>query len=154
MKIDKALLAEVNYEGSRLIKIENETVTELQKELSALQKEINPILDKLNAEYYTVIDPIYQEVQKLNEEIKSKKFVIQELTKKFQPEIDSIEATEQKAQLVKNKLQPILLELVKEQLDEFEVARHTVNREDGIYVEVFDEIEEKVKSIRASKAKK
>lgn len=149
MKIDKALLAEVNYEGSRLIKIDNETLTELQKELSSLQKEINPILDKLNAEYYTVIDPIYAEVQKLNEEIKSKKFVIAELTKKFQPEIESIEATEQRAQLVKNKMQPLILDAVKGQLGEFEIARHTVNREDGIYVEVFDEIEEKVKAIRA-----
>lgn len=154
MKIDKALLAEVNYEGSRLIKIENETVTELQKELSALQKTINPILDKLNEEYYKVIDPIYQEVQKLNEEVKSKKFAIQELTKKFQEDIDAIEATEQKAQLVKNKMQPLILDAVKDQLGEFEIARHTVNREDGIYVEVFDEIEEKVKAIRASKAKK
>jgi len=154
MKIDKALLAEANYEGSRLIEVVDENLNVLQAELSALQQEINPILDILNESYYKAIDPIYQEVQKLNEEIKGKKFVIGELTKKFQPQIEIIEATEQKASLVKNKMQPIILEAVKEQIGEFEIARHTVNKDGKMYVEIFDEIEERVKALRASKAKK
>jgi len=154
MKIDKEILSEKNYAGSRLILIEDKKLDELQVELSSLQHEINPILDILNEKYYTVIDPIYQEVQKLNEEVKAKKFVIGELTNKFKKEIETIEATEQKAMLVKNKMQPIILKSIEGQLGEFEIARHTEVKEGKIYVEVFDEIEEKVKALRASKIKK
>jgi HD superfamily phosphodiesterase len=60
----------------------------------------------------------------------------------------------QKAQLIKNKITPIVNELVKPELKEFELAKEMVERNGKIYVEVIDEIEEKIKAIRASKAKK
>lgn len=154
MQIDKALLSEKNYTGSRLFLLENEDVKTLHDELTALQKEINPTLDKLSTEYYPVIDPMYQEVQKLNTQIKEIKEKIAQKTSEFEADIKFIEDTEQKANLVKDKLQPIILEAVKDELGEFEVARQTVVRDEKIYVEIFDEIEEKVKQIRASKAKK
>lgn len=154
MQIDKELLSEKNYTGSRLFLIENEDVKTLHDELTALQKEINPTLDKLSTEYYPVVDPLYQEVQKLNTQIKEIKEKISQKTSEFEADIKSIEAIEQKANLVKDKLQPIILEAVKDELGEFEVARQTVVRDEKIYVEIFDEIEEKVKQIRASKAKK
>ena len=42
MKIPADILSEKNYEGSRLILVENEKVAELQKELTKLQLEANP----------------------------------------------------------------------------------------------------------------
>lgn len=154
MQIDKELLSEKNYTGSRLILVENEDVKILQDELTSYQQEINPILEKLSAEYYPAVDPLYQEVQKKNQEIKEIKEKIAEQTDKFRPDIEAIEAVEKKAQLIKQKLQPIILDEVKDKLGEFEVARQTVTQDGKIYVEVFDEIEEKVKQIRASKLNK
>lgn len=154
MQIDKELLSEKNYTGSRLILVENEDVKTLQDELTSYQQEINPILEKLSAEYYPAVDPLYQEVQKKNQEIKEIKEKIAEQTDKFRTDIEAIEAVEKKAQLIKQKLQPIILDEVKDKLGEFEVARQTVTQDGKIYVEVFDEIEEKVKQIRASKLNK
>lgn len=154
MQIDKELLSEVNYTGSRLILLEDENLTKLNTELTSYQQEINPIIDKLSAEYYPKIDPMYQEVQKLMEQAKELKAKIAEITNEFKPAIDVIESFEQKAQSVKNKMQPIILEIVKDQLGEFETAKNTVVRDGKIYAEVFDEIEEKVKAIRMVKAKK
>ena len=154
MQIEKELLSGKNYTGSRLILIENEDVKTLQDELSAYQQEINPILEKLSSEYYPTVDPLYQEVQKKNQEIKEIKEKIAEQTEKFKPDIESIEAVEKKALLIKQKLQPIILDEVKDKLGEFETARNTVVQDGKIYVEVIDEIEEKIKQIRASKLNK
>ena len=154
MQIDKELLSERNYTGSRLIEIVNPKLDELQVELSALQQEINPVLDKLSAEYYPKLDPLYKEVQELNEKVKALKDQIGDITRSFQPDIEIIESTEQKATLVKNKMQPLIQKEIEGKLEEFEIARHTVVKDGKLYVEVFDEIEEKVKAIRVSKAKK
>ncbi len=154
MQIDKELFSEKNYTGSRLILVESEDIKTLHDELSVLQKEINPVLDKLSTEYYPQIDPMYQEVQALNVQVKEIKEKIADITETFKSDIQSIEEVEQRAQLVKGKLQPLILEAVADQLGEFEVARQTVVQDEKIYVEVFDEIEEKVKQIRASKLKK
>lgn len=154
MQIDKELFSEKNYTGSRLILVESEDIKTLHDELSVLQKEVNPVLDKLATEYYPQIDPMYQEVQALNVRVKEIKEKIADITETFKSDIQSIEEVEQRAQLIKGKLQPLILEAVTEQLGEFEVARQTVVQDEKIYVEVFDEIEEKVKQIRASKLKK
>lgn len=154
MFIDKELLSEANYAGSRLILLEDENLSKLQVELEALQKEINPVIDKLSAEYYPRIDPMYQETQKLMEQAKEIKAKIAEITNEYKADTNFIDALEQKAQLIKNKMQPIILEIVKDQLGEFETAKNTVVRDGKLYAEVFDEIEEKVKAIRMVKAKK
>lgn len=153
MQIDPTLLSEKNYTGTRLILIEDERIDELQKALTDEQLSINPVLDRLQEEYYSVIDPMYQEVQKLNERVKEIKANVAEKTKEFQPEIETIEATEQRAQLIKGKMQPIILKAVEGKLGEFETAKNTVVRDGKVYAEVYDEIEEKVKAIRASKSK-
>ncbi len=154
MQIDPKVLAEINYTGSRLIEIDNPKLSELQKELSAYQQEINPIIDMLSAEYYPVIDPMYQKVQELNAEAKAIKEKIAEQTAMHKKSIEAIEAAEQKAGLIKNKMQPLILKEVEGKLSEFEIARNTVIKDEKIYVEVFDEIEEKVKALRTAKAKK
>lgn len=154
MQIDPKVLSEKNYEGTRLILIENEKVTELQAEIASYGKEIEPILNKLDAEYYKVIDPIRLELNELTEQVNAKKLVISELNKKFSKETEEMDAIGQKAQLVKNKMTPLIMEEVASKLGEFETARNTIVKDGKLYVEVFDEIEEKVKALRASKAKK
>lgn len=153
MQIDKELLSEKNYTGSRLILIDDENVRALQTELSALQQEINPILDKLSAEYYPKIDPMYQDVLALNEKVKIIKEDIAKITAEFEGDIKSIEDTELKANLVKDKIQPLILDAIKDQLGEFEIARQTKFQDGEVYAEVFDELEEKIKQLRAAKAK-
>jgi len=53
--------------------------------------------------------------------------------------------------LIKDKIQPIILDLVKNELGEFEKAQQTIDKDGKVFVEIIDEIEEKVKSIRATK---
>ena len=151
MQIDKEILAEKNYTGSRLILIEDEKLSELQAVLDGYQQSINPILDRLDRELYTVTNPLYQEMQELQAKAKEIKEKIVAKQAEFKIEMETLESTERKAQAVKDKMQPIILNYVKDQLDEFEEAKHTVVKEGKIYVEVFDKLEELIKSIRSRK---
>lgn len=151
MKIDPELLKESNYSGTRLIEIDNPKLQELNETLSSYQREINPILDRLSAEYYPTIDPMYQEVQKLQSQIKEIKEKIAEQTEKFREDIQAIEAAEQKAGVIKNKMQPMILKAIEGKLGEFEIAKNTVVQDGKVFAEVYDELEEKVKAIRATK---
>lgn len=154
MQIPKEILSEKNYEGTRLILIENEKLNELQVKLDTLQKEVNPILDKLNKEYYPTIDPMYAEVREFTTKLNEKKAKIAEITQSFKEDTDKIDVIEQRATLIKNKMQPIIQKELEGKLGEFELAKHTIVKDGKIYVEVFDEIEEKIKAIRNSKPKK
>jgi 2-hydroxy-3-keto-5-methylthiopentenyl-1-phosphate phosphatase len=151
MQIDKTIFSESNYTGSRLIPIENDKIKELQEVLSGYQKEINPILDRLTAEYYPKIDPLYQEVQRFAAESRKIKEEMAEISAGFKADTEFIEQMEQKATLIKNKMQPLIQKEIEGLLGEFEIARHTVVKDGQIFVEVFDQIEEKVKEIRANK---
>ena len=153
MQIAPELLSERNYSGNRLILIENEKMTELQAVLDGYQKEINPILDRLNKEYYPVVEPINQEIGKLQAQVRDLKQKITEETEKFRDDMDMIDSLEQKATLVKNKIQPIILKELEGKLGEFEIARYTEIKNGKIYAVVFDELEEKIKEIRANKKK-
>jgi peptidoglycan hydrolase CwlO-like protein len=152
MQIPKDLLKEINYEGSRLIEINDETVKALQEQLDAIQKEVNPVLDRLQENFFSKADGIYAEINELNEKIKPLKEQLKAMSESNKPDTDFIDSKEQEAMLIKNKMQPLILNLVKEELGEFETAKHTVVKDDKVFVEVIDEIEEKVKAIRASKS--
>jgi arginyl-tRNA synthetase len=153
MKIDKAILSEKNYEGSRFIEVKNPKVIELMKEISALQKEANPFLDVMD-KYAKVLDPFYQEIQKLQVKISKIKEDMAGDKAKYDEELAKVEKIDSKAQMFKNKLMPIILDEVKDQLGEFEVAFQTKEKDGKIFVEVQDKIEELIKSLRAQKAKK
>ena len=154
MKIDSTLLSEKNYTGNRRILVEDEKLKEFQTILEGYQKDINPLLDRMNVEYSPIVDPLNAEIQKKTLEIKELKARITAETDKFQDVIDGIEKAEQKAQLIKNKVQPIVLKALEGKLSEFEVARYTEVDGGKIYAVVFDELEEKVKEIRANNGKK
>lgn len=152
MQIPSDLLKESNYEGTRLIKIDDENVTTLQAELNALQKEALPFLEQMEA-VTPSMDPIYAEIQ----ELERKKAELQKQVAPFRAKYDEIaknvEAIDDRAYPIKEKMTTIIFDLVKDQLGEFEMAMHTRVKEGVIYVEVQDVIEEKVKAHRASKVK-
>lgn len=153
MQIDKELLSEVNYTGSRLIEVTDETVIALQSELSELQKEANPYLAEME-KYTPEMDRVYGEINKLEEQKKALREEIAPTRALYDEQLVEVEKIDQKAQVIKNKIQPLILDLVKEELGEFEKALQVIVRDGKTYVEVVDEIEEAVKKIRASKEKK
>lgn len=153
MKIDPKILSEKNYEGSRFIEINDPKVSELMKEVSALQKEANPYLEVMD-EYAKILDPFYQKIQEKQAEIGKIKEEMAETKAKYDEELSRVEAIDKKAQVIKNKLMPVILDLVKDQLSEFEVAFQTKEKDGKVFVEVQDKLEELIKSIRAQKAKK
>ncbi len=151
MLVPKDILSEKNYTGSRLIEITDEVVLGLKKELDLLQQEMNPLLDTIKPEWDS-LDASFPRLQKAQEELKKvqdERAPILEKCRKY--EEDTLKPVEQKAQLIKNKIQPIILELVKGELGEFEKAQQTMDKDGKVYVEIVDEIEEKVKQIRALK---
>lgn len=159
MLIEKEVLAEKNYTGSRLIEITDKMVKKLQAEVAKFAPLAKPHLDKLE-ELGKVLDPARIKIREIQE--KAKKDVedlkatynVDLLKDQEAKEIEALDVIDQKAQLVKNKMQPIINDIIKGQIGEFEVARHMKTEGDKMFVEVFDEIEEKVKQIRALKANK
>ena len=69
----------------------------------------------------------------------------------FNKELKEMELIEQKTDLIKWKIQPLIAKLLEWQLGEFETVRQLIEKGDKLFVEVIDEIEEKVKAIRANK---
>ena len=152
MQIPAEFFSEVNYSGTRLIKIEDEIVRALQEELTALQKEANPFLEQMEA-ITPELDPVYDEIR----ELELKKGELQKKVAPARARYDAIaknvEEIDVRASSIKAKITPIVLDLVKDDLSEFEIPLHTVVKEGEMYVEVRDEIEERVKQLRAIKAK-
>ena len=153
MKIPKELLSEKNYEGTRLIAITDKNVMKLKLELNALQKKANPTLLKME-EMSKVLDPYYQQIAQLNEKIKSLREEVAPHREKYDIEMKKVELIDQKAQLIKNKMQPMIDKNIADKLGEFEKPLHAIEKDGVMYVEVQDELEEKIKQLRAVKAKK
>lgn len=151
MYIEKDILSEKNYTGSRLIEITDDLVIGMKKELDTLQREMSPLLEEIKPEW-DKLDESFPALKKAQDELKKvqdERAPILEKCRKF--EEDFLKPIEQKAQLIKNKVQPIALSIVKDQLAEFETAQQIVDKDGKIFIEVIDEIEERVKAIRATK---
>lgn len=152
MKIPSEFLKESAYEGTRFIEINNPDITKLISEIMEYQKEANPTLEVMD-KYAAILDPYYMKIQKLQSEIGKIKEEMAEDKAKYDEEMAKVEKIDQKAQVIKNKIMPMVLAEVKDQLGEFEVALQTKEVDGKIFVEVQDKIEEVVKSLRAQKAK-
>lgn len=152
MIIDPKLLSEKNYTGTRFVEVKNPDVTKLMKEISDYQKEANPTLEIMD-KMVKVLDPYYQKIQKLQNEIGKIKEEMADDKAKYDAELAKVEKIDQKAQVIKNKLMPIILKEVEGELGEFEVALQTKEKDGKIYVEIQDKLEELIKSMRAQKAK-
>lgn len=152
MQIPKELLAESNYTGTRLIKIEDEQVTALNNQRKEFLKEGEPILaemDKLSPPldaWYEKLRPIEEERAKIKEAMEPDRLAYQE-------KVDQMDLVYQKGQMVSNKMQPLINEIINPQLGEFEKAKQLIEKDGVLYVEVEDEIEENIKKIRMLKSR-
>ncbi len=153
MQIPKEVLAEKNYEGTRLIEITDEKVSELNLKLKELQKEANPhleIMEKITPQ----LDPLYTKLRELEEQKSKIKAEMEPVKAPYDEELKIVEKIDQRAQLIKNKMQPMINKFIEGQLGEFEKAVQMKEVDGKLFVEVIDEIEEKVKSIRSAKLAK
>ena len=153
MQIPKEYLKESTYSGTRLIEITDEKVIELKKEISKFKPIAEPYLKEMDR-LGKLLDPFYTKIRELEAE-KDK------LVKERQPNLDlfnaqlkEMEAIEQKTDLIKNKIQPLVARLMEKELGEFETARQLIEQGDKLFVEVVEEVEELVKRIRMKKNKK
>jgi chromosome segregation ATPase len=152
MQLPKELLSEANYTGSRLIEITDETVLKLREQLTELQQEANPHLEA-SEEFTPEMDRIYGEIQELEFQKKKLQEEVAPIRAKYDEAIKPVEEIDQRATLIKNKITPIVNEIIEKELGEFEMASTLTEKDGKIYVEVLDQIEEKVKAIRTQKAK-
>lgn len=153
MKIPKEFLEEKNYEGTRLVEITDETVKKFHAELKKLQLEANPTLEKME-KLTPILDPFYTRLGELEREKAKIKEEMQPTRDEYDKYLEVVQKVDQRAQLIKNKLQPIVNKIMEGQLGEFEKSNQLIEKDGKIFVEVMDEIEEKVKAVRMAKASK
>ncbi len=152
MNIPADLLAEKNYSGTRLIEVNDPTIAALREELTALQLEANPFLEKMDA-ITPEMDPIYQKIGEHQAAIKKLQEEVAPIRAKYDVELQEVEKIDQKATLIKSKIEPLVKEFVKDELGEFELAKQLLEVDGKVVVEVVDEIEEKIKQLRAKASK-
>jgi predicted nucleic acid-binding Zn-ribbon protein len=153
MQIPKEYLDPKNYQGTRLVEITDKKVLALRKDISAFQPQAKPFLDEVE-KYGKELDPYYKQIVDLQEQINNIKKKMGPAKEIFDKNVAELEKIEQKSQLIKNKIQPIVTKLMENELGEFETMRKLVDKDDKLFVEVVDELEEKITQIRKVKANK
>lgn len=151
MQLSAELLKESNYEGSRLIEITDETILSLLQEVKKCGEEVKPFLDEMD-KYTPEIDAIYAELRPIEEKRAELKEKLTKAMKPFQVEQEKADAVYQKSDMIKQKIYPLARAIVNPQLSEFESAGQFIERDGKVFIEVTDEIEEKIKQIRAKNA--
>lgn len=152
MKIPQEILSEKNYEGTRLVEITDERVIKLNDERKAMLKEGEPILQEME-KLSPPLDAWYAKLRPVEEERAKIKADMQVDYDVYNEKVQEMDKIYQKGVLVSNKMQPIIQELLKTELGEFETAKTLVEKNGKLYVEVMDELEEKIKAVRAAKKK-
>lgn len=152
MQIPAEYLNELNYEGTRLIEIKDERVKVLQEEIDKCQKEANPFLEKMEA-LTPEMDRVYAQIRELEEKKNALLRELQPTKDKYDVELKEVQKIDEKAQVFKDKLTPIIMSEIASELNEFEFPLHTKIVDGKMFVEVRDELEEKVKQLRTQKTK-
>jgi hypothetical protein len=151
MHLPADLLSEKNYSGTRLIEITDENILKLFKERGEILKSGEPIMKRMD-ELSKPLDEFYARLKPLEEERKQIKEDMQPAIDAYQAVVDEMDRDiYQKTRLIDQKLNPMVDEVVKDQLSEFEKAKTLTERDGKYYVEVEDQLEEKIKLIRATK---
>lgn len=153
MKIPSEYLKEKNYEGTRLVEVTDKRVLNLQKKIAEFKPIAEPHLKEINR-ISVILDPVFTKIRELEEEKTKLKESMQTDKDLFDAELKEMEKIEQKTDLIKMKIQPIVLDIMKDELEEFETSRQLIEKDGKLYVEVIDEVEEKIKAIREVKSKK
>lgn len=152
MQIPKEYLEPKNYDGTRLVEITDKRILDLKAKLAEFKPIAKPhleVIEKLSV----ILDPYFTKIREHQGAIDKIKEEMQKTKDEFDAELKKMEAIEQKTDLIKNKIQPLVAQIMKDKLGEFETARQLIEKDDKLFVEVIDEIEEKIKAIRASKMK-
>jgi len=150
MQIPKELLNEKNYEGTRLIEVNHDKIKELQGILKELQLEAKPFLEEME-KISPKMDPIYTELGEIERKKKGLHDKLAPHRAEYDVPLKEVEKIDQRAQLVKDKIQPLVMKIVEKEVSEFEQARQLVEKDGKLFVEVADMLEEKIKEIRAKK---
>ena len=138
---------------------ESPLLTELSEKIKVLEDEYNkeyarlvpkvPKLDALAEKMKVYIDEVHVIEAQINE-IKKE---MQPTKEAYEKEMKKVEIIDQRAQLIKSKLVPLVQSSIEKELGEFEKALQVIDKDEKMFVEVVDEIEEKIKQARAEKLK-
>lgn len=151
MQIPKDILSEKNYEGSRLISIDNQIVKELHAEkVKIMETEKKPILDEMT-KLEGPLEVFYEQLRPLEIKREELKKEMKPLSDEYSAKVAEVEIVQQKIDLIDQKIATIVNDEVKPQLGEFEQARDLHTKDGKFDVEVVDLIEEKIKEVRANK---
>lgn len=153
IKDKEVVLAEKNYEGNTLKLVTDENIIELHKKLNELQVKANPFLEKMEA-LTPIMDPIYTKIGEHQRAITELKAEMQPTRDEYDANLKEVEAIDQEAQLIKNKIQPLAENLFAGEFSEFQKAIQIVVKDDKLYVEVADKLEDFIKTFRATNPKK
>lgn len=154
MQIEKELLAEDKYTGIRLIPIKTHTVYQMAKEVDKIQKQANPILDEMEKLSKEKLEPTQIKIRELKEEIKKLQDnpeYIQAIDE-YEVLLKRVELKDNKATVIKNKMQPLVDAEIEGQLGEFEKPLKLIGKDGKYFVEVIDELEEWLKGKRKNNA--
>jgi len=124
----------------------NEVSKNFPEDITEFPPELQVIKDK--------IDPLMNEVKALEEQVKEVKKSKENEQKQYNEAIKKVEKLDARASLIKEKMQVLVNKFINPQLSEFEKALHLLEKDEKVFVEIIDEIEEKIKTIRQLKAKK
>lgn len=153
MKIDKEILSEKNYTGSRLIEITDEKVLSLLAEVKKCGEEAKPFVDEME-KLTPALEVIYAELKPVEEKRAELKTKLTEELKPFQEQQEKADAVNQKADAIKEKIYPLARKAIASELGEFEMGGSFIEKDGKVFIEVTDQLEEKIKQIRQFNLKK
>jgi len=153
MQIPKEILSEKNYTGSRLIEIKDEKVISLLAEIKKCGEEAKPYVDEMER-LTPALEAIYSELKPIEDKRKELKDKLTEELKPFQVQQEQADLINQKADAIKEKLYPIAREVIKNELGEFEMGGQFIEKDGKVFIEIKDQLEEKIKEIRQFNLKK
>jgi predicted transcriptional regulator len=143
MQIDPNTLKEENYTNPRLIEIQNEEIAKLYAVVLEHQKTANPFIER------------FQEIETKKAELKAPLEAYMKEVKQEQEDLmGKMEAEDQLASKVKEKLVPLLEDEILPQLGEFDEFVGIENIDGKMYAKINDKVEELVKAMRDKKATK
>jgi uncharacterized coiled-coil DUF342 family protein len=147
MNIPKEYLSEKSYTGASKITIDNQLVIKFMKELAEYQKEVNPFLDKME-KISTKLKPYQEQIDQLRTKINQLVEESKPIKDEYDVQMKKVQAVDAKAQLIKNKVMPIVLDEIKDKLSEFEEAVDAKYEDGKAVVTIMDRIELAVINIR------
>lgn len=137
---------------SRTILITDALVTKLMKEKAELQKKLKPVISEMD-KLMKPLQPFYDKLSKLNKEIESVRDEMKPLSDTYMASVKKAESIDAQAVLIDHKITPILLDLTKNKIAEFEEVRNvSMNKNGLVEATIVDVIEEFKTSHIAKKA--